>query len=70
MIYHTISIKGSIDFQLNGASIIDLRKSYIAQFPEFLLDNIRVYERHTLLNDTTTIETTTLYNIIIAPIIH
>ena len=50
MIYHTISIKGSIDFQLNGASIIDLRKSYIAQFPEFLLDNIRVYERHTLLN--------------------
>jgi len=70
MIYHTISIKGPIDFQLNRPSIIDLRKSYIAKFPEFLLDNIHVYKRQTLMNNTDIIETNTLYNIIIVPIRH
>jgi len=72
MIYHTISIKGPIDFQLKAkvVTLIDLRKSYIAQFPEFLLDNIHVYERQTLLNDTDDINPSRLYNIIIVPICH
>jgi hypothetical protein len=66
---NTISIKGNSSFQLNNPTGLELKKAFIQRYPSFLLDNIHIYDRQVISNNTDILEENTLYTIIILSII-